>query len=264
MFWLAAPELIAVELKPKTLDAFNAYLKITQSGVDQDFRRTDLLLWVDRLPEPKRAATHERLRKGEVVIEALLTVGEGGRELKAPDALIHHWLGAVFVPQATLQQALALVQDYDSHQETFKPDVIRSRLLQRNGNEFEVFLRFFKKKVITVILNTTHAARFFPVDARRVYARSNMTRVAEVQNVENPDGPEKPPGKDHGFLWRISSEWRFEEKDGGVYIECESISLTRDIPTGLGWLVGPFVKSLPKETLTNTMNSTRRALMRRS
>ena len=55
-----------------------------------------------------------------------------------------------------------------------------------------------------------------------------------------------PPGNDNGFLWRLNSYWRFLEKDNGVYVQCEAISLTRDVPTGLNWLIGPFIESIPK------------------
>jgi hypothetical protein len=69
-----------------------------------------------------------------------------------------------------------------------------------------------------------------------------------------------PSADGKGFLWRINAYWKFQEKDGGVYVEYESISLTRDIPTGLGWLIRPFVTSIPKESLEMTMGSTRQAL----
>jgi hypothetical protein len=73
-------------------------------------------------------------------------------------------------------------------------------------------------------------------------------------------GRELPPGQDHGFLWRLNSYWRFEERDGGVYVECEAISLTRNVPLGLGWLVNPIIRSLPRESLANTLWATREAV----
>jgi hypothetical protein len=117
--------------------------------------------------------------------------------------------------------------------------------------------------VITVTLDTEHEVNFSPVDATHEYSRSTSTRIAEVERAGQPDEKEKPVGTDGGFLWRIDSWWRWEERDGGLYIECESVSLTRDIPTGLGWMIGPFVTSIPKESLQNTMNSTRSALLAR-
>jgi hypothetical protein len=67
-------------------------------------------------------------------------------------------------------------------------------------------------------------------------------------------------GKDHGFLWRLYSYWRFEERDNGVYVECQAISLTRNIPTGLGWLIEPIIRNLPRESLANTLTATKGAL----
>ena len=80
--------------------------------------------------------------------------------------------------------------------------------------------------------------QYFPVDATHCRSRSVSTRIAEVEDAGLPNEREKPVGHDGGFLWRIDSYWRFEEQDGGAYVEAESISLTRDIPTGLGWCSG--------------------------
>ncbi len=72
-----------------------------------------------------------------------------------------------------------------------------------------------------------------------------------------------PPGEGHGFLWRLYSYWRFQEKDGGVYVECEAVSLTRKVPTGLGWLIDPIIRNLPRESLSNTLHATRNFLLRK-
>lgn len=242
------------ELKPGTLAAFDRYSASVERRIQAQLSRGELM-WIDG--QPQREAFYERLRRGELVIESALAPGA-----KAPDGLIHHWVGAVFVPGATLKQTLAVVQDYDRHHKLYHPEIIASKLISRDGDRFRVFLRMKKKKVITVVLNTEHDAQFFPLDDARVHSRSYSTRIAEVEDSDQPDGPEKQPGAGHGFLWRLNSWWRFHEKDSGVYIECESASLTRDIPTGLGWMIRPFVSELPKEALTATLNSTRRALTR--
>ena len=75
---------------------------------------------------------------------------------------------------------------------------------------------------------------------------------------------EKPVGKDRGFLWRLNSYWRFLERDGGVYIQCESLTLTRGIPWGFGLVVKPFVTEIPEETLEFTLSKTRSELERRA
>ena len=85
-----------------------------------------------------------------------------------------------------------------------------------------------------------------------------------MKDPDKPDGPELPAGKDHGYLWRLYTYWRFEEKDGGVYVESEAVSLTRDVPAGLGWLIGPFVTSIPRESLQMTLENTRSAIHARA
>jgi hypothetical protein len=52
----------------------------------------------------------------------------------------------------------------------------------------------------------------------------------------------------------------FDGRAEGTYEQCESISLTRGIPFGLGWIVGPFVNSIPRETLELTLGGIRDGL----
>ena len=255
-----APEVMSAELKPKTVEAFDRYVQLTEARINREVSQTEKFLYLDELPPPRRSEVLAVLQRGEIFMQRLQTLDASGHTLEAPEAIIHHWLGAVFVPGANLPQTLALVQDYNHHQDIYKPEVVRSRLLSHTGNDFQIYYRLRKKKVITVTLNTNHDVHYFPIDSTRWYSRSYSTRIAEVADADTPNEREKPVGQDGGFLWRINSYWKFEEKDGGMYIECESISLTRDIPTGLGWLIKPFVTSIPKESLEMTMGSTRAAL----
>jgi hypothetical protein len=254
------PEVMSAELKPKTVEAFDRYVKSTEARINREVSQTEKFLYLDELPPPRRSEVLAALQRGEIFMEQLQTLDASGRTMEAPEAVIHHWLGAVFVPGANLPQTIDLAQDYNHHQDIYKPEVVGSRLISHTGNDFQIYYRLRKKKVITVTLNTYHDVHYFPIDSTRWYSRSYSTRIAEVANADTPNEREKPVGQDGGFLWRINSYWRFEEKDGGMYIECESISLTRDIPTGLGWLIKPFITSIPKESLEMTMGSTRAAL----
>jgi len=254
------PEVMSAELRPKTVEAFDRYVQLTEARINGEVSQTEKFLYLDELPAPRRSEVLAALKRGEIFMEQLQTLDASGHTMEAPEAIIHHWLGAVFVPGANLPQTLALVQDYNHHQDIYKPEVVGSRLISHTGNDFQIYYRLRKKKVITVTLNTNHDVHYFPIDSTRWYSRSYSTRIAEVVNADTPNEREKPVGQDEGFLWRINSYWRFEEKEGGVYLECKSISLTRDIPTGLGWLIKPFVTSIPKESLEMTMGSTRAAL----
>ena len=255
------PEVLSVDLKPATVEAFERYVKATEARIDKELSHPETFLYVDTLPEPRRAAARARLKRGEIYMERLKTLDASGREMKAPDALIHHWVGAVFVPGASLRQTLELVEDYDRHQDIYKPEVVRSKLVQRIGNDFKIYYRLRKKKVLTLTYNTEHDVHYFPVDATHCHSRSYTTRIAEVEDADTPQEREKPVGHDRGFLWRLYSYWRFEEREGGTYLECESVSLTRDIPLVVSWLVKPFVTDIPKESLQMTMGSTRSALL---
>ena len=252
------PEVVSVELKAETLEAFERYVRATEARIDK--QRTQRFLSIDTLPDPKRGEVQVALRRGDVFMERLITRDASGREIDAPGGLIHHWVGDVFIPGASLRQVLNSVQDYDHHENVY-PEVVRSRLIRRDGNRFKIALRLRYKKIITVTLNTEHDVRYTELDPAHWFSRSASTRIAEVKNAGSRDETEKPVGNDGGFLWRINSYWGFVERDGGVYVECESVSLTRNIPTGLGWLIRPFVTSIPRESLEHTLSATRTAVL---
>jgi hypothetical protein len=177
-----------------------------------------------------------------------------------PDGLVHHWVGAAFVPGATIDRVLALLQDYNRHGQIYRPYVAQSKLIARDGDVFLFFLRFYQKKVITVVLNSEHEGVFSRPAPDRASSRIHSTRIAEVEEPGTPREKQKPVGNDGGYLWRLNTYWRLLERDGGVYVECESISLTRDIPFGLGFIIGPFVTSIPRESLEFTLRTTAKAL----
>jgi hypothetical protein len=156
-----------------------------------------------------------------------------------------------------------MLQDYDRHATIYAPRVARSTLRSHDDNTFQFHLRFFMKKVITVVVDSENTGKFTRPSHDRAFSRIVSTRMAEVENPGTSSEREKPVGHDGGYLWRLNSYWRFLEMDGGTYLQCESVSLTRGIPTGLGWLVGPFVTSLPRESLEFTLDTTRRALASR-
>ena len=249
------------ELKPATVAAFERYVRATEARIAADVADERRFLYVDTLGETARARLAE-LAAGRLVIERLRTL-EKGEPIEAPDGLIHHWLGVVFVPGGTAAAAVDLLRDYDRHAAIYRPAVERSRVLEQSGDTYQVFLRFFMKKVIAVTVNSEHTARFTRIDSRRTYSRVVSTRVQEVEHPGTPSEHELPVGNDGGYLWRINSYWRFLERDGGVYLQCESISLTRAIPFGLGWAVGPFVTSIPRESLTFTLETTRSVLAKK-
>jgi hypothetical protein len=252
-----------VALQVATAEAFDRYVRLTEARNVAELKPGTRLLWMDGLPEAARAEAYAALRRGDVEMQKLET-RENGAALHCPDGMIHHWVGAVFIPGVKLQDVLVVLQDYDKQAEYYAPDVERSKLESRDVDHFRAFLRFRRHKVITVVLDTEHDVRYFRDSESRAHSRSSAIRIAQVENPGKSDEREKTPGDDDGFLWRMETWWRMVEADGGVYVQSEVVSLTRDIPAGLGWLIGPFVTSIPKESLTFTLDATRRAVETRT
>jgi hypothetical protein len=252
---------LAAQLQPETLREFNRYVQLSESQMVPEALAGASFLYVERLSPDRRDAALEQLHRGEVVIEKLET-RENGKPIPIPDGMSHDWIGTIFIPGATLGQALSLEEDYDHHQKIFHPDVVRSKILRRDGDDFVVYFRLRKKKIITSILDTDHEVHYHMIDRTHAASRSRTTRIQEVENAGQSNESLKRVGDDNGFLWRMNTYWRFEERNGGTYVECRSISLTRDIPTGLGWMIGPFVTSIPRESLTFTLGTTRTALLK--
>jgi hypothetical protein len=250
------------KLKSATVEVFDRYVRLTDARNDAELEHGSTLLQVDVLPETQRAEAQAELKGGHVWIQRLQT-RDNGATIHCPDGMIHHWVGAAFVPGAKLRDVLAVLEDYDRHAVYYAPDVERSKIESREGDHFRVFLRFRRHKVITVVLNTEHDVRYFRDSDTRAHSRSSAVRIAEVENPGKSEEREKAPGDDDGFLWRMETWWRMIEGDGGVYVQSEVVSLTRDIPTGLGWLIAPFVTSVPKESLTFTLQATRKAVQDR-
>src|SRR5471030_2487121 len=182
------------------------------------------------------------------------------RPISRSPAAWYTTVGAVFIPGATVDYTLARLQNYDGHKDIFRPDVIDSRLLSHSGNDFHIYLRLVKKKVVTVVLNTEFDVRYTEVDKTRWRSVSRSRKIAEVERAGKPDERELPAGTGQGFLWKLTTYWRFVERDGGTWVECEAVSLTRDVPMGLGWIVEPIIRNLPRESLFNTLFAMRRAI----
>jgi hypothetical protein len=247
-------------MNSKSSAAFAEYVHATDARNNSELQGSTNLLWIDNLSEGERQRAYAALSRGEVQLEQR-SMQTSGREFQCPECMIHHWEGLIFIPEAQIQDVLRVLEDYDRHADYYSPDVVRSHIESRDGERFKVFLRFRRQKVITVVLNTEHDVAYFRDSATRAHSRSSATHIAEVNNPGKRNEREKRREDDNGFLWGLETWWRMEEKDHGVYVQSEVVSLTRNIPTGLGWMIGPFVTAVPKESLTFTLEATRRAVL---
>ncbi len=241
-----------VDLRPETTAAFQAYVQKVEAQIDERVSGKKNFLWLDDSP-----ARRARVQGGEAVIERMA----GTKPVGVPDGLIHDFIGAVFIKGATLAQTIAFVQDYNRHKDFYGPEVVDSRIESRDGEHFVIYMRLKKHKVITVVLDTWHDARFFQLDTTRWYSQSRTTKVVDVDNPGTSEERTRPAGTGGGFMWNLNSYWRFAERDGGVYVECQAVSLSRSIPmwakvVTLGG-ISPIVNDLPRESLANTLTATR-------
>lgn len=253
---LSAPLSNAAELKQDTIAAFDKYVKATEGRMAGELHPGGAFLYPDSLSAENSDQLYKQLRGGEIVVAHLDTTIQGKR-ISIPDGIIHHWVGVAFIPNSNMASVLQVAQDYDDRAELYKPDVIAAKLIRHEGNDYKIFMRLYQKKFTTLVLNTEYQIHWSEIDSKHIYCNSYSTRIAEVMDPSKPDGAELPIGNDHGYLWRLYTYWRFTEKDGGVYVQCETISLTRDIPYGLGWLLRPLVTSIPKQSLNRILGQTR-------
>jgi hypothetical protein len=244
-----------------TVRAFDLYVANTEGRNSKALKQGNFL-WIDDLQPSDRERAYAKLRGGETEMRRVIP-GEAGANVSVPGGMIHDWQGIIFIPDAKIDDVLRVLQDYDHHSSIYAPDVEKSKLESHDGDHFKAFLRFRRHKVITVVLDTEHDITYFRDSATRAHSRSSATRIAEVDNPGTPKEKEKAPGDDNGFMWRMETWWRLEERDGGVYVQNEVVSLSRDIPAGLGWMIEPFVTSIPRESLAFTMEATRRSVVPR-
>jgi hypothetical protein len=247
--------LAAMELQRSTLNAWDAYIQNADGRMQARLDGQRPFLWVEE-GTGRSGDLRARLRRGEVIVAPL--VGRGTESV--PNGLIHDWIGAVFIPNATLEGLFAVVHDYDRYKQIYKPVVADSKVLACTDVD-QRFSMIWQHKILFIdaAMDAQYQAHDF-VDGRRGYNIATTTRVQEIQSYGQSGERLLPPDEGNGFIWRIHSIARYEERDGGVYLELEAIALTRDIPASLGWLVKPVVNHLSISSLTTTLGQTRDAV----
>lgn len=257
----AATSALAAELERGTVEAWESYVSFTEARIASELESTDAFLVVDSLTTAERSECQRLAGAGDVCILKRETLDDEGKSIVVPAGMVHHWYGSVLVPGVSVGQVLELVQSYDDSAARY-PEVEDSRLLGHEGEVFEIYLRLRRKKVITLHYNTEHEVSYRTHSDDRASSKSLATRIREISNPGKDNESEKPFGEDRGFLWGLNSYWRFEQTAEGVFVECESISLSRSIPTAAKWLVKSYIDSVPKESLRATLLPIRESLAR--
>lgn len=239
------------ELSPETLKAWDAYVQ-EQNARAAGYTGTKPFLWSDQSPDRLR-----RLHKGETLVAPF-----GDNPHRVAKGLIHHWIGAAFLPGASLGDVLSVVRDYGKYKDFYAPNVIESRAFRHAGTEDTFSLRMLNKAVVAKFaLDTEFQSTFRQLDENKWYSISYTTRVREVENYNLPGEHEAPANTGRGLIWRLYSISRFEQRDGGVYVELEAVALSRDVPGAVRWLVDPIVRRTSKASMQVSLQKTEGAVL---
>jgi hypothetical protein len=248
-----APHLLMGEPTPAAVSSFNSYSKAVESRLAHQHRSPNTFLALPAFdPEDRKMS----LRQGEFTIEKLTPSGDANFS----GALLHHWRGTTFAPGAKAADFERLVRDFNSYPQHFSPQVIQAKVLTEGTDRMQAWMRVRQKHVITVVMDTTYDITFGQLDVQHGYSISRSTRIAEIEAAGTGAERTLSANEDHGFLWRLNTYWSYAERDGGLYLQIEAISLTRSIPRGVGWAVQPYVESIPRESLEFTLRSACNAL----
>jgi hypothetical protein len=250
---LAAVHPLCAKPAPRAIAGFNAYTSKVESRLARQHQSRDAF----HAPSAKDSIDETaRLKGGELIVERLTPSAEA----EISGSLLHHWRGTAFVPGAKAADFERLMQDFPTYPQRFSPQVLQARLVARNGDRLQASMRIRQKHVITVVLDTAYDITYGRLDAQHGYSISRSTQVSEIYAPGTPQERTLSPDQEQGFLWRLNTYWSYEEKDGGLYLQIEAVSLTRSIPFGLGWAIRPYIESIPRESLEFTLRSAFKAL----
>jgi hypothetical protein len=259
LFILAArPAVGSAQPSKAAVDGFAAYIAKVEARLARQHNSAEGFL----VNAGSNGQTDARLRRGELIIEQLTPA----KNAELPGALLHHWRGSAFVAGATARDFERLMKDFGTYPQRYSPQVVRAAILSPRTSpvpdHFIAMMRVRQKHVLTVVMDMTYDINYGHLDAQHGYSISRSTKIAEIADAGTSRERALAPSEEHGYLWRLNTYWSYEERDGGLYMQIESISLTRGIPTGLGWIIKPFVVSVPRESLEFTLRATCKALQK--
>ena len=243
---------ITTTLTPQTIAEFERYQAGVDSQIASQISGAQPFLWIQQRTEERR-----RAEAGEVVTHAFT----GSNGLSVTGGLVHDWVGVVYLKGLRLDAVKQFLLDTERHPRAYS-EVKAARTLSRSSDQSVTKLRMVKKKVLTVVLDAEYANQWQSPGPDK-WAFSARSR--KIEEVERSGGEEKilAAGTGYGFLWRMNSQWLLREDDGGVWAELRVVSLSRDAPHGLGWMIKPMIRDFPAEGITSTLRQTQQALMKR-
>jgi hypothetical protein len=242
------------DLEPNTLKAWGLYVDTQEKRISAELASQKGFLALD-FQNPKTCDQERRsILSGNISIQPMTSQGNESGEIRIPGGIIHHWRGSVLVSGINLDYVLSRLQ-HPEFETSRQEDVLDSRVLERSSDQMKLFMKLQRSKIVTAVYNTEHIVRFFQNGPGRASSRSISTKIAEVERINENTEREKPEGHDRGFLWKMNSYWRYQQAAGGVIIECESITLSRSIPSFLEMIIRPIIRNITLESMQRTLQS---------
>jgi len=247
----------AAELKPATLKAWDRYVASTESRIDRELADSNRFLAVDFANGARGGDVRRELMTGAIVVDSVESTDTSGAEIDVPSGSIHHWRGYVYIPNANVKDIVEAVRDPEARRAHHQQDVLVTRVLSRDNDSLRLYLKLQRSAIVTVAYNTEHLVHYSRYTSDRASSRSVATRIAEIADLGKPNEHELPVGHDRGFMWRLNSYWRYQAAPGGVIVELESVTLSRELPWGLRTLVRPIVNLIARESMERTLAAMR-------
>ena len=257
IFFTGLPMRLVAEPSSAAVSAFNTYVASIEARLAQQHRSPSAFLAPTHPAQPASSQLDSSQSNSSQPIIEQLTPNPGP---VASGAMLHHWRGTAFAPGAHAADFDRLLRDLPSYPRYFAPQVLTASLTAQHGDHLRASMRIRQHHVLTVVLDTDYEIDFASLDDRHHYSLSRSTKVSEIASPGTSSEHALSPADEHGFLYRLNTYWTYEERPEGLYLQIESISLTRSIPPGLGWAIRPFVESIPRESLEFTLQSACKAL----
>jgi hypothetical protein len=248
----------AATLKAESVNGWSSYVAAAERRMQGELTNRDRFLAMDFTPDA--GADAKTVRAGGIVIRSVEAKDASGRAMDVPSAMVHHWRGVVLIPGASLGDVFAWARNGAA--DTGQEDILKTAVLSRTPDSLRLYLKLRRQKIVTAVYNTEHLVTFASYSPARAASTSTATKIAELVDPGTPSERELPPGQDRGFLWKWNAYWRYEQIDGGVLAECESISLSRDVPPFVGFMVRPVISSTARESMERTLEAVRTRLGR--
>ena len=249
----AGAGLLAAELQDETIRAYERYAAATKQRIAAELDDGERFLVLDFHEEAARL--RREVLAGRVVVERLHTLDEQGEQIKVPKGTIQHWLGAILVPNKTVNDVLDGLQ-YDIPAHELQDDILESRVLARDGDTLDLYMRLqVDSPTTSAQYNVDQVLEYVRPGGDRAWSRAEATRIAEIEDPGSPNEREKPIGNDSGFLWRLKLHWRYQQVDSGVLVEVEQLTLSRSVPALARVFVAPFINRASRSSVSEMLEA---------